>query len=224
MILRILLKQIIISQSIIDGGPIMGKVDTNKRLKRIAILDAALELFIDKGLHETSISEIAARSGVAKGTFYLYFTDKYDLRDQLIARKSEQLLQEASEYTKTSLPEQAGFEEYLLSMIDYILHYLENNKMLLRFISKNLSWGIFKHAVERKEEETVLGTVYADYLQMLKRDQISCQSPELMLFTILELVSSTSYNCIIYESPADLDTYLPYLHSSIHQIIQAFSA
>ena len=202
----------------------MGKAEQNKQNKRASLLQAAFDLFLNQGFHDTTISDISKKSGLAKGTFYLYFKDKYDLRDQLIARKSEQLLQEASEYTKTSLPEQAGFEEYLLSMIDYILHYLENNKMLLRFISKNLSWGIFKHAVERKEEETVLGTVYADYLQMLKRDQISCQSPELMLFTILELVSSTSYNCIIYESPADLDTYLPYLHSSIHQIIQAFSA
>ena len=202
----------------------MGKAEQNKQNKRASLLQAAFDLFLNQGFHDTTISDISKKSGLAKGTFYLYFKDKYDLRDQLIARKSEQLLQEASEYTKTSLPEQAGFEEYLLSMIDYSLHYLQNNKMLLRFISKNLSWGIFKHAVERKEEETVLGTVYADYLQMLKRDQISCQSPELMLFTILELVSSTSYNCIIYESPADLDTYLPYLHSSIHQIIQAFSA
>ena len=202
----------------------MGKAEQNKQNKRASLLQAAFDLFLNQGFHDTTISDISKKSGLAKGTFYLYFKDKYDLRDQLIARKSEQLLVEASEYTKTSLPEQAGFEEYLLSMIDYSLHYLHNNKMLLRFISKNLSWGIFKHAVERKEEETVLGTVYADYLQMLKRDQISCQSPELMLFTILELVSSTSYNCIIYESPADLDTYLPYLHSSIHQIIQAFSA
>lgn len=202
----------------------MGKAEQNKQNKRASLLQAAFDLFLNQGFHDTTISDISKKSGLAKGTFYLYFKDKYDLRDQLIARKSEQLLQEASEYTKTSLPAQTGFEEYLLSMIDYILHYLQNNKMLLRFISKNLSWGIFKHAVERKEEETILGTVYADYLQMLDRDQISCSNPELMLFTILELVSSTSYNCIIYESPADLETYLPYLHSCIHQIIEAFSA
>lgn len=202
----------------------MGKAEQNKQNKRASLLQAAFDLFLNQGFHDTTISDISKKSGLAKGTFYLYFKDKYDLRDQLIARKSEQLLQEASEYTKTSLPAQTGFEEYLLSMIDYILHYLQNNKMLLRFISKNLSWGIFKHAVERKEEKTVLGTVYADYLQMLDRDQISCSNPELMLFTILELVSSTSYNCIIYESPADLETYLPYLHSCIHQIIEAFSA
>ena len=75
----------------------MGKVDTNKRLKRIAILDAALELFIDKGLHETSISEIAARSGVAKGTFYLYFKDKYDIRNKLIIYQSRRMLRAAYE-------------------------------------------------------------------------------------------------------------------------------
>ena len=119
----------------------MGKAEQNKQNKRASLLQAAFDLFLNQGFHDTTISDISKKSGLAKGTFYLYFKDKYDLRDQLIARKSEQLLQEASEYTKTSLPAQTGFEEYLLSMIDYILHYLQNNKMLLRFISKNLSWA-----------------------------------------------------------------------------------
>ena len=76
---------------------------------------------------------------------------------------------------------------------------------------------------EQQDDNAVLETVYADYLQALEQDHISCKNPELMLFTILELVSATGYNCIIYETPSDLQTYLPYLHDSIHQIILGFS-
>ena len=36
----------------------------------------------------TSISDIVDNAGVAKGTFYLYFKDKYDIRNKLIAHKS----------------------------------------------------------------------------------------------------------------------------------------
>ena len=74
----------------------MGKAEQNKQNKRASLLQAAFDLFLNQGFHDTTISDISKKSGLAKGTFYLYFKDKYDLRDQLIARKSEQLLQEAS--------------------------------------------------------------------------------------------------------------------------------
>ena len=44
---------------------------------------------------KTSISDIVNEAGVAKGTFYLYFKDKYDLRDKLIAFKASQLFDDA---------------------------------------------------------------------------------------------------------------------------------
>ena len=58
----------------------MGKLEDNKKIKREAILDAAFLLFTTKGLTKTSVADITAAAGVAKGTFYLYFKDKYDLR------------------------------------------------------------------------------------------------------------------------------------------------
>lgn len=202
----------------------MGKAEHNKQTKRASLLQAAFDLFVNKGFHQTTISEISKASGLAKGTFYLYFKDKYDLRDQLVARKSGQLLQEATEYInrQTGQNKPAGLEDYLFSIIDFILMKLQENKMLLRFISKNLSWGIFRHAVEQHEDDDTFETVYAGYLQALEDSHISCSNPELMLFTILELVSSTGYNCILYESPADLKTYLPFLHTSVHQIILGY--
>ena len=117
----------------------MGKAELNKQNKRASLLQAAFDLFVDKGFHQTTISEISKKSGLAKGTFYLYFRDKYDLRDQLVAKKSGQLLQEASEHIKGGHEAHDGFEAYLFAMIDYILFHLQKNKMLLLFISKNLS-------------------------------------------------------------------------------------
>jgi AcrR family transcriptional regulator len=43
---------------------------------RTAILDAARALFAEKGYHGTNSKEIAARAGVATGTFYSYFDEK----------------------------------------------------------------------------------------------------------------------------------------------------
>ena len=43
------------------------------------ILAAAEEVLYEKGYHDTSIDEIAARVGVAKGTVYLHFPSKEEL-------------------------------------------------------------------------------------------------------------------------------------------------
>ena len=73
----------------------MGKVDINKKQKKNALLQTAFDLFRDKGFAKTTISDIVSDAGLAKGTFYLYFKDKYDLRDKLIAHKAGQLFADA---------------------------------------------------------------------------------------------------------------------------------
>ena len=37
------------------------------------VLDAALDLFIEKGFAETRVEDIAKRAGLSKGAVYLYF-------------------------------------------------------------------------------------------------------------------------------------------------------
>ncbi|MFP4171893.1 MAG: TetR/AcrR family transcriptional regulator [Candidatus Hydrogenedentota bacterium] len=43
------------------------------------ILDAALDVFAEKGFHEARMDEIAERAGITKGTIYLYFESKEEL-------------------------------------------------------------------------------------------------------------------------------------------------
>ena len=66
----------------------MGKVDENKKKKKEALFNTAYELFTTKGINATAISDIVEKAGVAKGTFYLYFKDKYDIKNKLTAFKS----------------------------------------------------------------------------------------------------------------------------------------
>lgn len=47
-----------------------------KNNKRELILTAALDIFLEKGYHNSTSEEIAKRAGVAKGTLYQYFSSK----------------------------------------------------------------------------------------------------------------------------------------------------
>lgn len=52
--------------------------------RKISILQAAEELFADKGYFSTSIADIINHANIARGTFYIYFNSKKDIFDSLL--------------------------------------------------------------------------------------------------------------------------------------------
>ena len=56
---------------------------------REAIMDAATELFAARGVTSTSIDDIAAAAGIAKGSIYYNFESKAGLVEEIMARNSE---------------------------------------------------------------------------------------------------------------------------------------
>ena len=96
----------------------MGKVDINKKQKKNALLQTAFDLFRDKGFAKTTISDIVSDAGLAKGTFYLYFKDKYDIRNKLISHKAGELFSEAHDALEAS--HITGFTAQLHFIVDNI--------------------------------------------------------------------------------------------------------
>ena len=52
--------------------------------RRAELMDAALRLFIEQGVAPTTIEQITVGASVAKGTFYLHFSSKDDVRITLV--------------------------------------------------------------------------------------------------------------------------------------------
>ena len=176
----------------------MSKIDSNKKQKRESLFNTAFKLFTTKGWGKTSISDIVNEAGVAKGTFYLYFKDKYDIRNKLISHNSSEIfLKAANDLEK--LDYKPGFEEQIIFLVDHIINQLNNDKSLLTFISKNLSWGVFKNALTSPTFSGDLNFKEV-YQKMLDNADCKLKNPELMLFMIIELVSSTCYSIILYSA------------------------
>ncbi len=55
------------------------KRERRKEARPGELLDAALDLFVEKGFAATRVEEVAGRAGVSKGTLFLYFQSKDDL-------------------------------------------------------------------------------------------------------------------------------------------------
>jgi AcrR family transcriptional regulator len=198
----------------------MGKADLNKKLKMENLLNASFELFTSQGINKTTISDIVNKAEVAKGTFYLYFKDKYDIRNRLIAHKSSQLFMQA--YNALTEAGITVFEDRIVFLIDHVLDELEANKGLLAFIYKDLSWAVFKRALTNPvyDDDVDFNEIYR---KMVEESGLTLRNPEVMLFLIVELVGSAGYSSIMFSDPVSLDDLKPDLEETVRGIIRQHS-
>lgn len=195
----------------------MGKIDLNKKKKRDALLNTAFELFTTQGINQTTINNIVESAGVAKGTFYLYFKDKYDIRNKLISHKAKHVFSVAYDaLSRTSLTD---FDDRIIFLVDNIIEQLNADKSLLNFISKNLSWGIFKNELTSADDNDDLD--FNDVYTIFENSTKTYKNPEILLFMIVEFVSSTCYSSILYNEPASIEELKPYLFNAIRQLIKS---
>ena len=187
--------------------------------KENRLLESAFKLFTERGIKDTSIQGIVDESNVAKGTFYLYFKDKYELRDVLIEKKSRKLFNDAvSELRKNYIK---SLDDQIIFIVNYIINVLSKNTILLKFISKNLSWGVYSKTVNKiyEKSETEEDGIYQLFLKGINEQHIKLKNPEVTLYMIIELVSSTCFNSILYNEPLPIEEYKPYLYNGIRRLM-----
>jgi len=97
--------------------------------RRNEILDAAEELFNQKGFDGTSTNDILEKVGIARGTLYYHFKSKEDIMDALIDRMTDTILEAAKEIgANKSIP--------------------VNERMILVVMALNISGGNGKEIME----------------------------------------------------------------------------
>lgn len=69
----------------------MARVTKEPEVRRDELLDVALDLCTEVGFEAMSVEQVTSRAGVAKGTFYHYFSSKQDLLVQLVDRFGDSL-------------------------------------------------------------------------------------------------------------------------------------
>ena len=196
----------------------MGKSEENKKKKYESLLNTALELFTVKGINNTSISDIVTHAGVAKGTFYLYFKDKYDIRTKLIMHRSSRLFMDA--HNALMQTDVTDFTEKMIFMTNHVLDELNENRGLLTLLYKDLSWAVLKKNMTVRPFNDDLNFYEDVYQKMILDSGMEFKDPEMMMAMIFELVGSSGYSSIIYQEPVPLEELKPYLADAIRAIIK----
>lgn len=199
----------------------MGKIEEKKRQKKEALLASAFQLFTEQGIDNTSISEIARNANMAKGTFYLYFKDKFAVQDCLIAYQANLLFERANVQLNNQLLQKVSdsFEDGVIFLLDSIIEQLCENPVILRFISKNLSWGIFSNIRISDLDNQNCMDIFDELIRTSKKKY---RQKELMIFMIVELVNSTCYNVILNHAPVGIKELKNDLYTAIRNIMHQF--
>jgi len=186
-----------------------------KQVKRQALLDAAYELFLERGMAKTSIGDIASRAKVAKGTFYLYFSDKDAILRALLGRISHKILTEACSAAE-ALGE-APFADKVLAVADYVIEYLRRETLVLRLIQRNLEWPSVTGLEEGGEPLALVRRV----MEFGKGcPEMEGRTEKEIYYRITALVSmcvSMCYSCILEKKPDTIDNIKPVLYDIIRR-------
>ncbi len=196
--------------------PKESKAYENKQIKKENLLSAAYSLFIRKGVNDTSISDITDTAGVAKGTFYLYFIDKWDIYEKLIIEKSYLLFEEALIYVNNQNIK--NFDDKIINMFDYIINYFNTNTESLKFIGRNLSLGIYNNLIVN-EYDTQYNNIKETLENELKKYNKKIKNASSIIFMLIELLSSTCYDVITKSIDVNIDDYKKELYNEIKKMI-----
>ena len=188
----------------------MDKMLQKKNEKYQKLIAAAFDLFENNGISAVSIDDIVKKAGVAKGTFYLYFKDKFDLISKLILKKAAEYMNLTSEIPDIKNDE--DFDRCIKKYIDLLVEFLEKNKTITLLIDKNVH--ICVNAVIENREGTVK-ELYDKILSYFEDLGFSSQEISIKMYLCIDLIVSSCCNAILRSKPYSLNEVKPHLYDIV---------
>ncbi|KLR61546.1 transcriptional regulator, TetR family [Actinobacteria bacterium IMCC26207] len=172
------------------------------RATKAKLMTAGVAVFSDKGFRAARVDDIVKRARISHGTFYLYFSSKDDLFEQLVAQVAEELksLTESLPIIRQTQESRDGLEQWLVSFIELYSTY----GPLIRSWTEAERGGV-------STQEDVLGTV-ADALalkvKIRKRKDFDPRIASLALLAMVERVNYFSVTGQVDEEAENLSRTL----------------
>ncbi len=170
--------------------------------KQQQIIDAALQVFSQKGYHKTRMEEIAVTAGIGKGTIYEYFDSKIHLFQAMIEDGIEQY---QSGFDPDELVE-LSFFECLRILINAHVHFCLKNKELTRvlFMDKEAppqelwQWAIDKHKEKMERLQIIMD-------KAIERGEIRPLDAKLLSYVIGSSMESLCFPLVMEDWEASPD-------------------
>jgi AcrR family transcriptional regulator len=182
------------------------------------ILDITETLLVEKGYHDTSMDEVAARTGIAKGTLYQHFSGKEVLVFALIERKITLFEQFIAQVVNSPLKARAKLER----IVYYVYQERHGQYMqLLQFIQHNID--ILKNTLDKKEQLRIrLEHCFRQVKVVLEEGKAEgIFSPDIstgiMLVTFLSLLSLTQQEQLLAQEQLPSEEFVAQLEQAFFE-------
>ncbi|MBB6731329.1 TetR/AcrR family transcriptional regulator [Cohnella sp. CBP 2801] len=157
--------------------------------KQARIVEAAVQMFAEKGYAATSTSEIAKQAGVAEGTIFRHYRTKKDLLMAIAAPAAVKLLAPflIREFRGVLNAEYSSFEQFLRAVVDNRLRFVERNMSMVRIVIQEMP---FHPDLQNRFREAVLSPVLERIGGILDRFKAMGQLADLPNGTIARICAS----------------------------------
>jgi len=98
--------------------------------RREQLLEAASEMFVDRGYHATGMDEIAERAGVSKPVLYQHFSSKLDLYLAVLQQHVEILVSSVRQALRTTTDNRQRLRSAVQSFFDFIEHDSQGYRLI----------------------------------------------------------------------------------------------
>ncbi|MFD1412371.1 TetR/AcrR family transcriptional regulator [Oceanobacillus jeddahense] len=164
--------------------------------KQIAILEAATDLFAEKGYAGTSTSEIANKAEVAEGTIFKHFKSKKGL---LLAVVSPMMVKWLAPMIKKDLnkvldQEFEYIQDFIRAMIENRKEFIQKNLPMLKILVQEIP---FHPDLKEKFIEYVGNDIFDKLREIVKYYQDKGQLADMKTDTIIRTVATSILSYIV---------------------------
>ncbi|MBS3680394.1 TetR family transcriptional regulator [Ornithinibacillus massiliensis] len=103
--------------------------------KKERIIHAAMDVFTEKGLEKTKVSDIVKKAGIAQGTFYIYFSSKLSVVPSIAEVMVEKTLSEIIKKVNKNDP----FSEQMKDVIDVAFSVTKEYRQIFALVYAGLA-------------------------------------------------------------------------------------
>jgi AcrR family transcriptional regulator len=114
-------------------------------------VQAAIEVFKEKGIEKAKVSDIVKVAGIAQGTFYLYFPSKLSVMPEIASVMVEKMVDEINQHVNV----QSSFQEQLEQIVDVVFRLTKEYRDVFALIYAGLT-----QTEHIKEWETIYAPFY----------------------------------------------------------------
>ncbi|OEF97483.1 TetR/AcrR family transcriptional regulator [Desulfuribacillus alkaliarsenatis] len=165
--------------------------------KQLKIVEAAIEIFAEKGYSNTSTNEIAKKAGVAEGTIFRHYKTKKELLLAIVTPTLTKVIAPflAKDFVKEVFaPDYKSYEEFLEVLVRNRYHFVKSRLPILKIFLQEVA---FHNELNKEIKDLFTKHVYVEFTKIVDHFQAKNQLIPLPSDTVIRLTITTVIGFLI---------------------------